>query len=76
MKTFSVGEVQKNFAGVLRNINAGEEITITKRGKPVAKISAFGPKQRIAWPDFYEEALDLKGKRLSDIVIDTRKDRF
>jgi len=76
MKTFSVGEVQKNFAGVLRNINAGEEIVITKRGKPVAKISAMGPRHRIEWPDFYKRAIDLKGKSLSDTVIDSRKDRF
>jgi antitoxin (DNA-binding transcriptional repressor) of toxin-antitoxin stability system len=76
MKTASVGEIQKNFAGVLRSINAGEEITITKRGKPVAKISALGPKHQIDWPDLYGEAIDLEGKPMSDIVIDNRKDRF
>ena len=75
MKTASVGEIQKNFAGVLRSINAGEQVTITKRGKPVATIRSLGPKSRIDWPDLYEEAIELKGKLLSDIVIDNRADR-
>ncbi len=76
MKTFSVGEVQKNFAGVLKKINAGEEVAVTKRGKPVAIISVNRPKDRIEWPNFYEEAIDLKGKTMFDIVVDSRKDRF
>ncbi|MCK5232400.1 MAG: type II toxin-antitoxin system prevent-host-death family antitoxin, partial [Desulfobulbaceae bacterium] len=38
MKTASVGEIQKNFAKVLSGINNGQEIIITKRGKPVARI--------------------------------------
>ena len=75
MKTASVGEIQKNFAGVLRSINAGEEVTITKRGKPVATIKSLGPKSRINWPDLYEETIELKGKLFSDIVIDDRADR-
>lgn len=76
MKTATVGKIQKNFSGVLRSIEAGEEITITKRGKPVAKITALGPRGKIDWPDFFNEAVELKGKSLSDIVIDGRKERF
>ena len=76
MKTATVGEVQKNFSGVLRNIKAGEEITVTKRGKPVAKITALGPRSKIEWPDFSSEAVELKGKSLSDIVIEEREERF
>ena len=76
MKTASVGEIQKNFAKVIIGINNGEEITITKRGKPVAKIVSLGPKDEIEWPDFYSEAISLKGKPVSKIVIEGRKDRF
>jgi len=75
MKTASVGEIQKNFASVLRSINAGEEVTVTKRGKPVATIRSLQPKSRIDWPDLYEQTIKLKGKLLSDIVIDDRADR-
>jgi prevent-host-death family protein len=76
MKTATVGEIQKNFSGVLRSIKAGEEITITKRGNPVAKITALGPRSKIQWPDFFSEAVELKGKSLSDIIIEEREERF
>ena len=76
MKTATVGEIQKNFAQVLNSIKDGEEITITKRGKPVAKIVSLGPKSEIEWPDFYKESIELKGKTMSEIVIENREDRF
>ena len=76
MKTATVGEIQRNFARVLKEINAGEEITVTRRGKPVARITALGPKAEIDWPDFYNETIELKGKPVSDIVIEGREDRF
>ena len=47
IETATVGEIQKNFAKVLRGINNGKEIAITKRGKPVAKIVSLGPKDKV-----------------------------
>lgn len=76
MKTTTVGEVQKNFAQVLRNIWAGEKVIVTKRGKPVAKIEALGPKSKIDWPDFYDEAIVIKGKSISEMIVEERGDRF
>ena len=76
METASVGEIQKNFARVLSGITNGKEIIITKRGKPVARIVPLPPKSDIEWPDFYNEAIDLKGKPISEIVIEGREDRF
>ena len=76
MKTATVGEVQKNFAKVLNSIKNGEEITITKRGKPVAKVVSLSPKDEIDWPDFNAEAIELKGKQVGDILVEGRDDRF
>lgn len=76
MKTATVGEIQKNFAKVLSSIKNGEEITITKRGKPVAKVVSLGPRDEIDWPDFHAEAIELRGKQMSDIVIEGRNDRL
>lgn len=76
MKRANVGDIQKNFARVLNSIRAGEEITITKRGKPVAILTALGPRADIDWPDFYAEAIEVKGKKVSDIIIENRADRF
>jgi prevent-host-death family protein len=76
MRIASVGEVQKNFGKILREIHAGEEITITRRGKPVARLTALGPKSDIDWPDFYNDAIELKGKPVSEILIEDREDRL
>jgi len=76
MKTATIGKIQKNFTKLLKNIKAGEEITIINRGKPVAKIIALGQKEQIDWPDFYNEAIEIKGKPASDIIIESREERF
>ena len=39
----------------------GQEIIITNREKPVARIVSLTPKSEIEWPDFYNEAIDLTG---------------
>jgi prevent-host-death family protein len=76
METATVGEIQKNFAEVLRKIKSGQEIIVTKRGKPVAKITALGAKRDIHWPDFFEECIEIKGKPVSEIIAEGREDRF
>ena len=76
METTTVGEIQKNFAEVLRKIKSGQEIIVTKRGKPVAKITALGAKRDIHWPDFFEECIEIKGKPVSEIIAEGREDRF
>jgi prevent-host-death family protein len=76
MKSASVGEIQKNFARILRHIRTGEEITVTKRGKAIAKITAISKNKEIEWPDFYSEAVELKGKSIGKIITEEREERF
>lgn len=76
MKTTTVGDVQKNFAKVLKEIGAGEEILVLKRGKPVARIAALGPKRDIDWPNFYNEAIHLEGTSMSELIKENREDRI
>ena len=47
MKTATVGEVQKHLARILKEIKAGQEIVVTKRGKPVARLVPVGPGETI-----------------------------
>jgi antitoxin (DNA-binding transcriptional repressor) of toxin-antitoxin stability system len=61
---------------ILKEIKAGEEIIVTKRGEPVAKITALGPQKNIDWPDFFKDAIKIKGKPLSEIIVEEREDRF
>ncbi len=64
MKTATVGDIQKNFGRILKQIKAGEEIVVTRRGKPVAIITALGPKEEYsraasAWLKINNEAIPL-----------------
>jgi prevent-host-death family protein len=46
MSTVGSRELRNDTAGVLRRVQAGEEMTITVNGQPVAVIAAVQPKRR------------------------------
>jgi prevent-host-death family protein len=41
MHTVSVAEAKANLSKVLNRVQAGEDVVITRRGKPVARIAAM-----------------------------------
>lgn len=46
MSTVASRELRNDTAGVLRRVEAGEEVTITVNGRAVALITAVAPKRR------------------------------
>ena len=46
MSTVASRELRNDTAGVLRRVEAGEEVTITVNGRAVALITAVTPKRR------------------------------
>ena len=76
MKLTTVGDIQKNFSAVLKELNAGEEVIVTKRGIPVARLASLGPRKDIDWPDYFSDAVTAGGKTVSEQVIEEREDRF
>jgi hypothetical protein len=38
--------------------------------------SFLGPSKEIDWLDFYEEAIELKGRPAGEIVVEGREERF
>ena len=46
MSVVASRELRNNTAGVLRRVQAGEEVTITVNGQPVAVIAAVRPRRR------------------------------
>lgn len=44
--------------------------------KKFARILKEIKPNEIEWPDFYHEAIELKGKPAGEIVIEGRADRF
>jgi antitoxin (DNA-binding transcriptional repressor) of toxin-antitoxin stability system len=81
MKKATVREVQHNFRKVLRWIEDGEEVVISRRGRAVANLAPIaGETQKIEWPDFSRRLKAIwgiapAGKPASRIIIDQRNER-
>ena len=58
-KVFSVSEAKAQFSRLLRRVAAGEEITITKRGVPVARLMPVEAKKGKRQLGFYEGKLTI-----------------
>jgi len=81
MKTTTVREVQHNLTRILRWIEDGEVVVITRHKRVVAKLVPSAPKDRRPhWPDFTDRMKGiwgnvLEGKPASRIIIDERTER-
>ena len=62
MKTFSIVETQHNLARVLREVEAGYEVGITRRRKLVARILPVGESPETSFPDFASRGQKVWGK--------------
>ncbi len=81
MKRASIRQLQHHLSEVMRYIDHGEEVLITRRNRVVAKlVPASVPPESIEWPDFLKRAMSIAahpgGKAASEIVIDNRRERF
>ena len=61
-KTITLREANQAFARCIREVEAGEEITITRRGEPVARIVP-ARRNRVLTPE-QEAALERTRKRM------------
>jgi prevent-host-death family protein len=84
MKTATVREVQHKLSRVLARVKRGEEITITKRGKAVARLvptAVAAGEAKAEWPDFVGRMKRLfpdgppPGKPTSEVVMELREER-
>jgi prevent-host-death family protein len=84
MKTATVREVQHKLSRVLARVKRGEEITITKRGKAVARLvptAVVAGGMKAEWPDFSGRMKRLfpdgppSGKPTSEVVMELREER-
>jgi prevent-host-death family protein len=84
MKTATVREVQHKLRRVLARIGRGEKITITRRGKAVARLvpaNLMVGEEKAEWPDFEGRMRRLfpdgppPGKPTSEVVTELREER-
>jgi antitoxin (DNA-binding transcriptional repressor) of toxin-antitoxin stability system len=63
MKQFSIMETQHNLSKVLREVEAGQEVQITRRKKVVARLLPPLKSEEIRFPDFAARARRTWGGR-------------
>jgi prevent-host-death family protein len=62
MKTMTLRDANQSFARCIREVEAGEEIVITRNGTPVARISPIS-RRRVLTPD-QQAALERTKQRM------------
>ena len=80
MKTTTVREVQHNLNKVLRWVEDGEAVAITRRKRVVAKLVPSTSTGRMEWPDFTKRMKSIwgkapRGKAASKVIIEERFER-
>jgi len=67
MKQVTVRELQQNIRSVLERVQAGEVIEVTRRRKPVARITpTSGADEPADWPDLAARTKAVFGSRKID----------
>ena len=75
-------ELQHNLAAVLDKVAGGEEISITRRGRVIARlVPARGRRRSVAWPDSAARMKRLacgvpRGAPPSRVIRETRQERI
>lgn len=79
MTTVSVAEAKAQLSELLNRVERGEEVVITRRGKPVARISPTErPRQPIDWDeiDRIRAMLPMQEKSTAEIIREMRDEGY
>ncbi len=76
MKTVQLSEARRRLSDLVRAAERGESVTITRRGKEVARLVPPERDVRKPLPDLTEfrKSIEIKAKPLSQTVIDMRNE--
>ena len=66
MLEFSVAEVKSKLSEVIRLVEQGEKVTVTRRGKPVVVMSK--PKQVLASRSKFRENVKAEGSLVEELL--------
>lgn len=78
MKTVSVREAREQIGSLLDAVSAGENIVITRRGKPVAKLTSLNIEEtRLRFPDRtkFREQISASQTSSEKLIRDVRDER-
>ena len=82
MKTVTMRELMHNPTGVLRIVEQGGTVRLTRRGRPVARLVPDTPAKpgRVEWPDIaararaYSDGVCLTAEQAARIIRESRGD--
>lgn len=80
MKTTTMRELKHHTAALVARVEAGENIELTRRGRPVARLSPVRARGKAPMPDFAGRLAEIYGdvvlkKTGTDVVGEARGDR-
>jgi prevent-host-death family protein len=75
MRMAGVREARQDLTSLLEDVGKGREVTITDRGRPVARLVPVSVRQ--PFPDLARVRASTRGRhvRLADAVLEDREDR-
>jgi antitoxin (DNA-binding transcriptional repressor) of toxin-antitoxin stability system len=77
MTTVGLRQMQRNLSAILKRVDQGEEVLVTRRKRVIARLVAPAPvlTGRPQWPDFVTRAktVKLKGRSLADTIREERE---
>ena len=73
-----IKEVRKSFSEYINRVQKGEEVIITKRDEPVAKLVPVEKKipRTLKSHKKLRKAIKPMGKPLSEVILESREERF
>jgi prevent-host-death family protein len=73
-----IKEARKRFSEYINRVQQGEEVIITKRDEPIAKLVSIQNRKRNKLKSHKELRNSIKrvGKPLSKILLESREERF
>ena len=76
MRTAGVREARQDLTSLLEDVGRGREVTITDRGRPVARLVPVSVRQ--PFPDLARVRAATRGRdvRLAQAVVEDREDRM
>ena len=76
MQSLSVREARLHFSNLLNEAERGSSVSITKRGREVARLVPATPELSTVFPELKEfrQSIDVQGKPTSQWVIELREE--
>ncbi len=73
MKSVSLRHMQHHLSDVMRHVDQGREVLVTRRRRTIARLVPMQPAAaRARWPDFTARTARIKGRPLSATILAER----